>query len=478
MKNIDPEKFREALKNLPKETSHGDSLPVASVYLPQSHIKALHPDRLLVTGMRGAGKTFWWSALQQPDIRQYIEENTGDAGLNMGTRVHAGFGERPDNDAYPGKDVLRSLMGSGGMAPRTIWRTVQAWQLAPGDHPLRKQSDWSARTAWVAANPESIDRLFDDLDRKLAQEESYYLILFDALDRCADDWQSMYRLIRGLLQTALDMRGYRRLRVKVFLRSDQLDEARIANFPDASKVLSSGVELNWPRHELYGMLWHYLANAEEDFKDFLRAPEQVSDLQLFVSPRRATFPDEWQRERFHAIAGQWMGRDPRRGFPYTWIPNHLGDTAGRVSPRSFLAALRTAAEDTSERYPHHDKALHYDSIKRGVQKASTIRVRELQEDYPWVNRLLLPLEGMVVPCGFEEVEQKWRDDNVLDSLNEEIEQGAAKLPPRHIAQRYEGIRRDIESLGIFLRMRDGRVNIPDVFRVGYGLGRRGGVRPV
>ena len=37
---------------------------------------------------------------------------------------------------------------------------------------------------------------------------------------------------------------------------------------------------------------------------------------------------------------------------------------------------------------------------------------------------------------------------------------------------------NLESLHVFLRMRYGRVNIPDVFRIGYGLGRRGGVRPV
>ena len=33
-------------------------------------------------------------------------------------------------------------------------------------------------------------------------------------------------------------------------------------------------------------------------------------------------------------------------------------------------------------------------------------------------------------------------------------------------------------MGIFLRMRDYRINIPDVLRVGYGLGRKGGVKPV
>ena len=476
------EKVRAALENLPEGTSHGDRPTVDSVYLPQSHIKALHPDSLLVTGMRGAGKTFWWSALQQPTIRQLVAESAGNAGLNMDTKVHAGFGAVSDNNAYPGKDVLQRLMSSRDMDPRVIWRTVQAWQLAPSDHPLREELNWSDRVDWVDANPEVIDRLFGDLDRKLEEEGSYYLILFDALDRCADDWQTMYRLIRGLLQTALDMRGYRRIRVKAFLRSDQLDEARIADFADASKVLSSGVELNWPRRELYGMLWHYLANAGEDFRDILRVgrwtPLKIDGHELFVSSGRATFPEEKQRERFHDIAGKWMGRDRRRGFPYTWIPNHLADTEGRVSPRSFLAALRAAATDTSVRYPQHDTALHYDSIKRGVQEASKIRVRELQEDYPWASQLLEPLAGMVVPCEFEEVAERWQSRNVLDSLEEEIGKGTVKLPPAHIDQGIEGIRRDIESLGIFMRMQDGRVNIPDVFRVGYGLGRRGGVRPV
>lgn len=482
MIDIDTVKFREALQGLPEGTSHGNRPTVDSVYLPQSHIKALHPDSLLVTGMRGAGKTFWWSALQQPAVRQLVARSVGDTGLNMDTRVHAGFGAVPDIDAYPSKDVLQRLISSTRMTPRVIWRTVQAWQLAPPDHPLREQSNWSARTSWVNANPEMIDQLFADLDHKLEEEGSYYLILFDALDRCADDWGTMYQLIRGLLQTALDMRGYRRIRVKAFLRSDQLDEARIADFADASKVLSSGVELSWPRHELYGMLWHYLANQGEDFRNFLGFGQwtsvEIDEYELFVPPRRIRFPEERQRERFHNIAGQWMGRDRRRGFPYTWIPNHLADTEGRVSPRSFLAALRTAARDTSQRYPQHDRALHYDSIKRGVQEASKIRVRELQEDYPWVNRLLQPLAGMVVPCEFEEVAERWRSRNVLDGLEQESEEGTVKLSPAHIAQGIDGIRDDIESLGIFMRMRDGRVNIPDVFRVGYGLGRRGGVRPV
>jgi len=148
-----------------------------------------------------------------------------------------------------------------------------------------------------------------------------------------------------------------------------------------------------------------------------------------------------------------------------------------VSPRSFLSALRTAADDTSEQHPDHEYALHYDSIRRGVQAASKIRVRELQEDYPWVHELMSALAGMTVPLEFEEVAQRWWGRGVLDDLGRQVERNEVKSPPRRLDAGAEGVRLDLESLGVLQRLLDDRVNIRDVYRVGYGLGRRGGVKP-
>ena len=280
---------------------------------------------------------------------------------------------------------------------RRIWRTVQAWHLLPfgeDDHPLRKQSSWETRTRYVADNPEAIERLFQDRDDEFNWKGVYFLILFDALDRCADDWKDMYRSVRGLLQSTLNLRSYRWLRAKVFLRSDQIDESKVADFPDASKVFSAAVELNWPRHELYGLLWHYLANGEsgELFRELLAEdewPQTVVDgRKLYTVPRRLITNESRQREKLGLIAGPFMGRDRRRGIPYTWIANHLEDARGRASPRSFISALRTAAVDTEAHQPEWDYALHFESIKRGVREASRIRIREIQEDYPWVHTAL------------------------------------------------------------------------------------------
>lgn len=199
---------------------------------------------------------------------------------------------------------------------------------------------------------------------------------------------------------------------------------------------------------------------------------------LWLPPPELRRSEPEQRRVFHIIAGPWMGRDHRRGYPYTWVPNHLADAGGRTSPRSFIVALRKAAEETADRYPDHAWPLHYESIKRGVQSASKVRVRELQEDYPWVHTLMEPLNGMVVPCDFASVAEAWQQAKALGKLERRVAERNEKLPPAHLGQGEDGVRRDLENLGIFLRLRDGRVNIPDVFRVGYGLGRRGGVRPI
>ena len=479
MTAIDAAKARAALIDLPEETSYGETPDPKQVYLPRSHLKAMDLNVPLVTGARGAGKTFWWGALQRSGVRRLIDLSLVRSAPREDTRVVTGFGAKSSAD-YPGIDVLPMLMKEH--EPRVVWRTVAARHVAREGHPLRSMKSWKGRVEWADAEPEAVDRLFHERDAKCDRENRHFLILFDALDRSAYDWKDMYRAIRGLLQIALEMRPYRRLRVKMFLRPDQLDKNRIGDFPDASKPLSSQIELEWPRRELYGLLWHCVANGDHGklFRTFFggRWKPVGSDTEKSYPVPRELVDEDKQRNTFHELSCPLMGRNHRRGFPYTWIPNHLGDGKARVSPRPFLRALRKAAEDTEERFPDHGHPLHYDSIKRGVQEASTIRVDEIREDHPWIHRVLEPLRGMSVPSAFDEVRKRWRDEGVLDVLEQEIKQRKIKLPPRRMEDGPRGIREDLEAAGVFQPLLDGRVNIPDIFRVGYGIGRKGGVRPV
>ncbi len=479
-----PKEIRELMINaLPEDIAvFGQTPDLRNTFTPTGHARALHPDAMLVVGMRGAGKSFWWTVLQSEDHRQLVAHLMPKSGIKRSTKISVGFGERPSPDNYPGKDTLVDLISR--FDPRQVWRTIVLRQIIKKSIAGQswKEKGWSDAVTWLTDHPEEVEKMLYQADQELEREEDYHLILFDALDRTADDWPTMLKIMRGLLQVLLELRSYHRIRPKAFVRPDHLEDAKIADFPDSSKVLSQKVELRWPRNELYGLLWQYLSNEPlngELFREGCRKIVEVSwgDYNgVWMVPERLKIDEGAQRKVFHSITGEWMGRDRRRGFPYTWLPNHLGDAGGQVSPRSFLAAIRYAASDTPRQ--DYKYALYYESIKKGVQEASRIRVREMQEDYPWVEILMKPLSGLTVPCLFEEIARRWEENEILARLKNDIANKAVKLPPVHLGEGADGVRKDLETLGVFERMRDNRVNMPDVYRVGFGLGRRGGVKAV
>ncbi len=480
-----PMSLRSVIRDaLPEDTSlRGRRPELRHTYLPAGHAKALHPDNMLVTGIRGAGKSFWWAALQDEKVRSAFSGKFPRASLTVEATVSAGFGERSNPVDYPGKDTIADLLTR--YDSRQIWRTIVLWHVTYGqigESPLARMNEWTERVAWVQEQPEQVECLFDDADRELDRAGKYHLILFDALDRTADEWPEMHNLVKGLLQVLLECSSTRRIRPKAFLRADQIEDPQVTAFPDASKVLARRVDLVWPPNELYGLFWQYLANATEGGQDFRKGCEQGCGITWSKTGTVWDVPDSLkndealQRKVFHAITGPYMGKDRRRGYPYTWLPNRLGDTRRQVSPRSFLAALRKAAED--EQRKEYGYALHYENIKTGVQEASKIRVDELREDYLWVDKLMAPLEGLSLPCSFEEIVGRWELQLGLTKFSEWVTASSVRLPPANIALGAVGIRKDLESLGLFERMSDGRVNLPDVYRIGYRLGRKGGVKPL
>ncbi|HET6500124.1 MAG TPA: hypothetical protein VFG87_05090, partial [Amycolatopsis sp.] len=187
---------------------------------------------------------------------------------------------------------------------------------------------------------------------------------------------------------------------------------------------------------------------------------------------------EAQQAEFTRIAGKFMGPNHRRGHTYTWLPNHLADGRRQTSPRSFLTALRTAVDTTVHTYAKHSSPLHWDAIKQGVQKASTGRVKEIGEDLPWVASTVAPLQGLQVPIAQEDILRRWTERDLRSLLRRQAENSsddeAVRTGPQHLDD-YPRLVDELISLGIMTRRVNGKLDLPDVYRVAFGLGRRGGV---
>ncbi|MGI0025811.1 MAG: hypothetical protein ACREA4_11810, partial [Nitrososphaera sp.] len=287
----------------------------------------------------------------------------------------------------PGKDTLVQLAES--FDNRHIWRAVVATHIGFPD-PFPCKGKWQEKVQWVTENPEDYDEMLYRADDAGAHSGKVRLVLFDALDRLADDWPRIRPLARALLQVALDLRAYRSIRAKLFVRPDMLEDREVLAFPDSSKLLARKVALTWRRVDLYALLFQCLGNPPTSGEAFRNHCHQVFSLvwdqdaesKAWILPHALRTEEDVQRDVFHAIAGPAMASGPsghKRGFPYTWLPNHLLDGRDQVSPRSYCAALRHAAMlEVPEEWLY---PLHYKAIQTGVQEASRIRINEIREDY-------------------------------------------------------------------------------------------------
>lgn len=476
------EALQAATEHLPIAAETSAVPTPASIFTPPSHLRALRPQVQLVIGARGVGKTFWTQALQQKAVRKMLDQ---DIPALADIRVCIGHANSPCPDAYPGPQQFSALCQTYNATD--IWRTVVVRALAAqpetaGRCPFKIQS-WEKDVAAVTRQTEAVDRFLYDANGALAAGNSSLLILFDALDRVAESWEAIDTLTTALLRTTLQLSTFSHIKTKIFLREDHYN--RIAfTFPDASKLLATRVDLTWKRAELYGLLWKQLCNSADESGQTLRTIFEshlpgglVESNDVWQFRRTLALTDETLRPLFHALTGPYMGSDKRRGIPYIWTVGHLADARQQTSPRSFLAAIRRACEDSCENHRNAAYAIHYESIKRGVQAASEIRVNEMQEDNPWVENLLTPLKGLNVPCTFQEVQSVW-DQKYPQGPEALVDSYPAHVPPEFTRQHWQDVRDLLERLGFCMTLGDGRFNMPDLYRVGFRLGRRGGVKPL
>ncbi|MEX1364927.1 MAG: hypothetical protein AB1Z98_17495, partial [Nannocystaceae bacterium] len=371
------QEMRSLLRSaLPDVTATGasDSVEAKTLYVPERHARALSRDVAVVRGIRGSGKTLWWNALQDPQLRQRVVDRMDGLHFLTQAKVIKCFGAG-GSDLYPSGRAVSQLLERGTEA-EDIWRAIVLFGAAPESYPA-EVADWTSRVAWVQDRIEQTDQRLRQLDDDLDGSGRDLLMLFDGLDRAGRRWSDVRTMLRGLFQLLVDIRELKRIRGKAFIRPEMLDTPEITGFQDSSKLLNDAVDLEWGATDLYGLLWQYLGNAD-DGEVFRRPCERFFSVQweevgdVWVVPDRLRRDPSLQERVLTAIAGKYMGSDHRRGKVYTWLPNHLGDARRQVSPRSFLVALRHAAEMSKSR-TDASTAVDYHALKEGVVQASQVR---------------------------------------------------------------------------------------------------------
>jgi hypothetical protein len=457
---------------------------VGEIFAPEQHANALDPNTPVVVGARGAGKSFWAGVLEQDDTRGVAAAAYPHLGLDR-LIVRSGYtGFSTDSDVTPKTINARVPPGMEEEKAFDFWQAVilRATKSAVDQD---SESETIKAVMERYADPEDAAQELKLLDARLAKANLTMLVTFDALDTISRDWKRSSLLIDALFEAIWSLRARRCLRAKVFIRPEQLNDDSL-RFVELPKLRSSRVELEWTQLDLYGLLFWRLADdsdshcsdAFQTFAKSIGAPAPRSllrDRRKWALIRDATI----QKTAMDELAGKYMGRSNKKGGTYDWPYRHLGDAKGKVTPRSFIKLFVEAARHGQS---SADAVISAEGIRHGLREASKVRVDQLGVEYKWVKRALAPLAGLTVPCIPSAIHERWSETNTVKTILQaaaDPETGfLPPFPPRSKGDHMELLTASMERIGLFSSKPDGRIDIPDLFRVAALMLKRGGTTPV
>jgi hypothetical protein len=484
---IDFAAIRSALAALPSDhDAVGDHSPtVDEIFTPDQHANALDPNTPVVVGARGTGKSFWAGVLGKDDTRAVTASAYPNLHLDQ-LIVKSGYSGLPNDYTVSAKIIDKWIPKNQEveLAPK-IWQAViiraAKWALSQDEEP-QPISEVMERYS----DPEDAEKELRSLDKEFITSGRTLLVTFDALDTLSREWVRSSRLVDALFEVIWALRAYRAMKAKVFIRPEQLDDETL-RFVELPKLRSGRVELEWEQVDLYGLLYWRLSNA----------PTSVESFRSLVEDAGITIPSDvikkrrqWsvltdrsaQKQVMDRLAGLYMSqaiKNPnKKGGTYDWPYKHLGDSQGKVTPRSFIKLFGEAAKFGQAPAL---QVISAKGIQHGLREASKVRVDQLGLEYKWVKRALAPLAGIAVPCEPDAIFHRWRESDTIKVILEAADDAQnGFLPPFPLPSKgneFVLLASAMQRIGLLSVREDHRVDIPDLFRVAAKMLRKGGVPP-
>lgn len=450
-----------------------------------THRMALRTDVVVVRGGRGVGKSALFGlvrALRTPEaVRSFFRADDLFGGQEVPNAQWLDAYSQ-NAAAHPEEGVLQQYAeGVDDLALRAVWmghllvRVVDENPDLEADGPLVPaalraavaQAGVSNVATWGAVALREIGTVSAALDRlelALARAGRTVFAAYDHLDRIgalAPDVRRRY--VRALLALWLSLSNrYRALRAKVFLREDLFDAGHLA-FPDATKLRPRSASLDWSVEDLYRVVVRHMAQQSERMRAWLA---RVDGLTLEERPpfgwMPGPMPEPVQKAFVDRLAGELMGAGVKKGYTYRWIPNRLQDAQVHIVPRSILTLIGAAHESALARgFPEESpRLLAPDDLVRALERTSAQRVAEIKEEYGLVRRME-NLSGAQVMLDPREAADRLGRPLPDDPLPASTEGGA--------------VMEELVRLGVLRARPDGRIDVPDIYRYGFGIKRKGGV---
>ena len=456
------------------------------LYPVADHLRALDAGVVLIVGPRGAGKSELFKAFfgEDEDVGKAVlgrAPTTGRGGVRFESAAwKAGH---PAGTNFTDSSELSRVVDSDERA-KEVWRAMLVRGLADElDDQWRRDLSPLLRpmAAELSRVLEAMDGLevnptaaLDALEHRLRDRDRWIFVGYDELDTLGgSDWTLTARLVRGLVAFWSDYsRRWRRLRGKIFLRSDLFRRHAAMGTADFAKLAANRAELVWPDAEILGMLVKRIANTSEELAEYCRKAKIHfdEDSVLGLVPRIDKADDAYPL--LERMVGQYMGAGKKKGFVRNWALDHPRDGNRQSSPRTLVRLIEQAAgKEAANRTLRPPRLIHPTALRQALDDVSSDHVRQaVTSEWPWLAGVQARVEReRLVPWAYDEIvgllESDWDADWGPG--------GDSVRPPERAPMPFVEY---LIELGVFRRRVDGRIDVPDLYLFGLALRRKGGVR--
>jgi len=451
-------------------------------FLPvPEHLRAFDPDVVLVVGPRGAGKTELFRAVVEQGLLPKVSARIQGVRLPPLDQSAWLSGYSSRGTSFPSEPQFRAFLEGKAATDelfldlwlayllRVLEGEIQNAALAPLFAPQGGDIG-----AVVGAYHQVVTQALlalDALDERLEREGRYVVIAYDELDTLArNDAALTQAAVRGLVALwSSHSRRWKRLRAKIFLRSDLYERAATAGGADFAKLMANRAEISWSDRNLFAMLVRRLGNSGDELREYCRSKIDLEDggeVGWFPAIREA----EDARPLIERIAGVYMGAGVKKGLAFRWVLDHVRDGRGQALPRPLVRLFEAAADvqRQSGAWPRWPRLFEPRALRRALDKVSEEHVGSALNEWPWLE----DLERRLKPLREVPWERREIDRHLDRAFGDAWGKGEARPPAANGRELVEYL----VEVGVFRARADGRIDAPDLFLAGLGLKRKGGVR--
>lgn len=252
-------------------------------------------------------------------------------------------------------------------------------------------------------------QLIKDIDELLNENKYEFWLLLDRLDVAFTRPEVEMSALRSLFRVYLDIVGLRRIKLKIFLRSDIWERiTTVSGFREQSHITST-LTLSWDEESLrHLVLKRFFSNA---------SIEQLTG----INRRDATVDAKAQNLALTKIFPEQVERGEKKPTTFAWILGRVKDGRQVVAPRDVIELIEEARKSQVRKEEvggagsgQQDYLISPNALKKGLDSFSNRKIETYYSEYPELRRYIEAFEGKKTEYDLGSLRKLFESQGVLD----------------------------------------------------------------